>query len=154
MRVHSIGSTALKGSGISGLSVGPLLNTPDFNAHAINKDASLGAKPPFVERPIARTALFKTEDGNIHFRLYDGRPGSETFSGITPTQLVDAIKSEGDIEWGVFLDGGQTAKIGLRSESGVESLGNTHYLKWPAQEGGKYVWIPEVGRPVGSVIVV
>ncbi len=152
MKVHTIGSIAVDGPVKAALSVGPMLKTPDFESHPINKDSALGGKPPFLERPLARTALYESEDGTVHVRLFDGRPGSIICPGVTPSEVSEFIQAEGDTAWGCFLDPGQTAKLCVRLNSSVESLGNRHYLKWVAKPGKKYVWVPKIGRPTASVI--
>ncbi len=134
------------------LSVGPMLEMINFEEHPINKDASLGDKPPLLERPLARMTLYETEGNMVHFRLFDGRPGSERFTGVTPTEAVELIKSEGNIVWGCFLDSGQTAKLCVDKPSGIASFGNRHYLKWPERPGERYIWTPEIGRPTASTI--
>lgn len=154
MVVHTIGSLMLDGSLQGALSVGPALDTLDFDSHPINKDASLGSKPPFVERAMARAVLYETDENVVHIRLYDGRPGSEEFVGVTPSEAVQAIKAEGDVVWGCFLDPGQTAKLHVRRGDEIESYGNRHYLKWPEKPGDKYIWVPKIGRPVSSLIAV
>ncbi|HCH33962.1 MAG: hypothetical protein UY35_C0019G0007 [Candidatus Saccharibacteria bacterium GW2011_GWC2_48_9] len=151
MQVHLVGGMAVDAMR-GALSVGPMLSTGDFEAHPINKDASLGGKPPFLERPLARTTLYETEDGTVHVRLFDGRPGSEVCPGVTPSEVVKSVLGETAIAWGCFLDPGQTAKLCVRTGDEVESLGNRHYLKWATQSGEKYVWVPRVGRPTASVI--
>lgn len=151
MKVHTIGSLTLGSSLDGALSVGPMLDVDNFNDHSINSDASLGNKPPFIDRPMARTLLYEM-DGMVHVRLFDGRPGSEAFNGVTPKEAVDLVKGGGDFEWGCFLDPGQTAKLCIRNEDAIESYGNRHYLKWPSKPGGKYTWTPNVGRPVASAI--
>jgi hypothetical protein len=151
--VHTIDSLDMQ-NGIRGaLSVGPMIAESDFENHPINRDASLGSKPPFIERPLARTALFETVDNVVHFRLFDGRPGSSIFSGVTPSEAKAMILQDSDILWGCFLDPGQTAKLCARNNDAIDSFGNTHYLKWPiSPEETYYTWIPHIGRPVASII--
>jgi hypothetical protein len=152
LNLRTIDSLALD-SGLQGaLSVGPMLETADFTEHPVNKDASLGGMPPFVERPLARIALYESEDNMVHLRLFDGRPGSETFTGVTPSEAVKLVEADGSVVWGCFLDPGQTAKLCVRTPDGTVSLGNTHYLKWATNPGDKYIWTPEVGRPTASAI--
>lgn len=152
MTVKTLGGRALDGSIQGAISVGPMLDEQDFTNHPINSDKSLGSKPPFLDIPLARTVLYSRDNEEIHICLFDGRPGSPVFPGITPQQAADFIKSEGEVAWGSFLDPGQTAKLSIRSAEGVASYGNTHYLKWPEQPGDKFVWVPQVGRPVASTI--
>lgn len=152
MRVLTLGGIALDGSLQGALSVGPLIETEDFTAHPINKDLSLGGKPPFLDVPLARTVLYGTADEKVHVQLFDGRPGSPIFPGVTPREASRLVRQGEDVVWGCFLDPGQTAKLVVRSENDVESYGNTHYLKWPTEPGWKFVWTPKSGRPVASII--
>ncbi|HEX7368093.1 MAG TPA: hypothetical protein VF261_00360, partial [Candidatus Saccharimonadales bacterium] len=104
MRVHSIGDRTL--SGLQGaMSVGPMLGEADFENHQINRDKSLGGKPPFINVPIARVALYGSDNNRVHICLLDGRPGSPTFTGVTPDQAANIINSKDDVVWGCFLDG-------------------------------------------------
>lgn len=152
MRVLTLGGIALDGSLRGALSVGPLLETEDFTAHPINKDLSLGGKPPFLDVPLARTVLYGTADEKVHIQLFDGRPGSAIFPGVTPRDAARLARQNEDVTWGCFLDPGQTAKLVVRGENDAESYGNTHYLRWPTEPGGKFVWTPKSGRPVASMI--
>ena len=152
MQLRTIGNRAIDGSLQGAVSVGPMLDEADFTSHPVNSDKSLGGKPPFLDVPLARTVLYEAEDGRIHLRLFDGRPGSSVFPGVTPKQAAEAIKNEGDTTWGVFLDPGQTAKLVVRTPEELASYGNTHYLKWPTKTGDKYLWVPKTGRPVASMI--
>lgn len=155
LRIHSVDSFRAHKSN-SAISSGPLLDT-DCEQHPINSDLSLGSKPPFTNRPMARFAIFGTEQETVHLQLFDGRPGSATFSGVTPDEANKIISDRhGRVTWGCFLDPGQTAKLATRSQydKGTDSYGNMHYVRWPKKQTGKYRWIPEIGRPVGSIITV
>lgn len=152
MQLRTLGNKAIDGSLQGAVSVGPMLDVENFTAHPINEDKSLGGKPPFLDVPLARTVLYETENGIVHLRLFDGRPGSSIFPGITPSEAAQSIKSEGELAWGCFLDSGQTAKLVVRRDGDLASYGNTHYLKWPKQPGEKFVWVPKTGRPVASMI--
>ncbi|HSH55955.1 MAG TPA: hypothetical protein VK983_03955, partial [Candidatus Limnocylindrales bacterium] len=151
-RIETIDDQTI-GSDLQGaLSVGPLVRDSGYDDHPLNADASLGSKPPFSNRPLARTLLFETTDSRVHMQLMDGRPGSAAFSGVTPTEATDIILEENDITWGCFLDPGQTAKLCIQDESGIRSFGNHHYLKWPARSGQSYLWSPQHGRPTASIL--
>lgn len=151
MRVRTIGNMALDGALHGGMSVGPMIDTDNFSVHSINKDKSLGSNPPFLEVPLARTVLFETEHDVVHLRLFDGRPGSSIFPGVTPKQASRAVIDE-QVAWGCFLDPGQTAKLVVRTDEDIASYGNAHYLKWPQRPDEKYIWVPKTGRPVASMI--
>jgi len=137
------------------LSVGPLLSEADYTAHPINHDLSLGAKPPFTNRRMARLVLYMTQDNTTHLRLFDGRPDSSCFAGVTPTEAAQIVQAESAVRWGCFLDPGQTAKMYVQdAANGVRmNFGNRHYLQWPMHEDEPYTWVPDTGRPVASAIV-
>lgn len=151
-RVISLGDRAVDGSLRSGISVGPLLRPQNFNAHPINQDRSLGDKPPFTELPMARSALFETDDGRIHIRIFDGRPGSLHFPGVTPSKALELVCSDSTLVWGCFLDPGQSAKLAVRENSLVHTYGNAHYLRWPTHPDEDFVWEPDRGRPTANAI--
>ena len=136
----------------SAVTAGPSLLTPNFSEHSINSDPSLGGKPPFTERRMARMVLYHTAGGLTHLRLYDGRPGSKIFTGLTPTEAYRAIDAEDEVVWGCFLDPGQTAKLCVSQDDSLNAYGNRHYLQWPSQVGDSYVWVPDRGRPTSSII--
>ncbi len=152
MHVRTLGGKAIDGSLRGALSAGPMLETENFTSHPVNRDASLGGRPPFLDVALARTVLYETDDGMVHLRLFDGRPGSPVFPGVTPDQVVQFIASEENVTWGCFLDPGQTAKLVVRGNDDIASYGNTHYLKWPKQPGEKFIWVPKSGRPTASMI--
>lgn len=152
MRVRTIGERAIDSSLQGALSVGPMLSNENFAMHPINSDPSLGGRPPFLDVPLARTVLYETDEGMVHLRLFDGRPGSAVFPGVTPSQAARLIPDRENMMWGCFLDPGQTAKLVVRHGDDIASHGNTHYLKWPEYPGEKFVWVPKAGRPVASMI--
>lgn len=152
LRVLTLGNRAIDAGLQGGISVGPMLETEDFTSHPVNNDASLGGKPPFLDVPLARIVLYESASGMVHLRLFDGRPGSPVFPGVTPTQATESILDEDAVAWGCFLDGGQTAKLVVRMGNDLESYGNLHYLKWPKLPDDKYVWVPNTARPVASTI--
>jgi hypothetical protein len=154
MKVRNVGSLVIDRSLQGAFSAGPLLSESNFEQHAINSDSSLGSVGPFLERPLARTALYETDDGVVHVRLFDGRPGSETFPGVTPSEAVAMIREDNFVTWGCFLDPGQTAKLNVRHDEGVTSYGNRHYLKWATKPGERFDWVPELGRPVATMIAI
>lgn len=149
---RSLGNLALDKPSLSAISVGPSLHTADFSAHPINADHSLGDKPPFLDVPMARTMLYRTDDDRLHLRLFDGRPGSPVFPGVTPAEALKLTEDEGTITWGYFLDPGQTAKLCIQAMGRRFSFGNAHYLQWPSAPGEPFTWAPYRGRPDASVI--
>ena len=151
MTVKTLGGKAIDGALEGVFSAGPMLGETDFTNHPINSDKSLGGRPPFLDVPLARSVLYEA-DGKVHIRLYDGRPGSQVFPGLTPRQVADDVLAGANVEWGGFLDPGQTTKLVVRSDDGLESHGNRHYMKWPSQPGEKFIWVPNTGRPTASMI--
>jgi len=152
MQVHTLGEKAVDSALQGAISAGPMLDTENFTEHPINSDKSLGSKPPFLDIPLARTVLYETDNGVVHIRLFDGRPGSPIFPGIAPDQAAKAIKEETDVAWGCFLDPGQTAKLIIQGDEDIASYGNRHYLKWPQLPGERFIWVPKTGRPTASII--
>lgn len=152
MHILTLGSKAIDNSLRGAISVGPMLDTENFTTHPINADPSLGGKPPFLNVPLARTVLYETNDNRVHIQLFDGRPGSPVFPGVTPSQAAQLVERSSDVSWGCFLDPGQTAKLAVRGNDSIGSYGNTHYLRWPRWPGEKFVWVPKSGRPVASMI--
>lgn len=152
MRILQVG--CLRGDDLpdSAVSAGPSLQCPDFTAHPVNRDPSLGSRPPFADRRMARMALYGDRENQVHLRLFDGRPGSAAFPGVTPSEARDAIAADTGYRWGCFLDSGQTAKLWVSGEDGPASYGNRHYLRWPEDTAGTFGWVPDEGRPVASFI--
>ncbi len=151
-QIHSVGALTVDSELTGAFSAGPLLSTTDFDAHPINQDASLGSRPPFNERPMARIVLYKTADGLKGIRLFDGRPSSPAFSGVTPAEAKSILMNETKLDWGCFLDSGQSAKLCVNLGSTAMSFGNRHYVEWPNEQNKKFIWTPETGRPIANVI--
>jgi hypothetical protein len=136
------------------VSTGPGLDVTDFAAHPVNDDPALGSLPPFANRKMALLVLYQDQQSRTHLRLFDGRPGSPSFGGLTPAEARDAIAADTGFRWGCFLDPGQTARIWVNGPDGLTSYGNRHYLQWPADGTGRFTWVPGTGRPVPSIITV
>lgn len=96
--------------------------------------------------------LYADPQNRMHLRLFDGRPQSPVFPGVTPSEARDAIAADTGYRWGCFLDPGQTAKLWVGGDDGVTGHGNRHYLRWPDNPAGTFAWIPDQGRPVSSFI--
>lgn len=153
LRIDSIGPLHGERLPHAAITVGPSLGMLGLSVHPINHDHSMGDNTAFGNRRLPRMLLFTTADGHTHLRLFDGRPGSPTFTGITPDEASAAVSAEHDTTWGCFLDGGQTAKICIRDADGQHTTyGNRHYLQWPSNPDHGFLWTPDTGRPVGSLI--
>jgi hypothetical protein len=151
LRIGSIRGDNLPDSAVS---VGPSLDTEDFAAHPINHDPSLGSQPPFTERRMARLVLYEDLENKTHLRLFDGRPGSSDFRGVTPSEAKDSIAADTGYRWGCFLDPGQTAKMWVEEQGTPTSYGNRHYLRWPQHDKDGFTWVPDKGRPIPSFITI
>lgn len=153
LRIESIGPLSGERLPDAAVSVGPSLGLLGLAVHPINHDFSMGDNVGFGSRRLARMLLFATADGLTHLRLFDGRPESRTFTGVTPDEASAAVSSEHNVTWGCFLDGGQTAKLCIRDADGNHTTyGNRHYLRWPDEAEQGFRWTPDEGRPVGSLI--
>lgn len=124
--------------------------------HPINHDLSLGEKPPFTNRPMARSVVYKTITGNVVFEIFDGAPKTDLFKGVTPKEVGEILKNDGlNLEWAYFLDPGQSARLAVRHQDGtVQGFGNQHYIRWPKESNHPYIWAGEHGRAIPSVISV
>lgn len=149
--LHTIGPLTLR-SGQSAISVGPSLSYPDPATHPLNDDRSLGSYPLLKDRPSTRLVFYKTTDGTSHLRLFDGRPGSETFPGLTLDQTLATVRNHNDVASGCLLDSGNTSKLNVLRDGRLETFGNRHYLRWPPPGGAGFTWTPDAGRPVASLI--
>ncbi|HWO61208.1 MAG TPA: hypothetical protein VNO31_14365 [Umezawaea sp.] len=149
--VHTIGPLTLDGEW-NAISVGPSLAHPDPNTHPLNDDRSLGSYPLLRDRPSTRLVFYVTADGARHLRLFDGRPGSGTFPGLTLDQTLAAVRAGGDVVSGCLLDSGNTSKLNVVRDGRLTTFGNRHYLRWPRPGESGFTWTPDHGRPVASLI--
>ncbi len=138
----------------SAVSIGPNVHHfIDKKDHEINHDLSLGEHPPFGERRMARSVIYKDTDGNIHTRVFDGAPQTEHFQGITPQETALLLPKEA-VQWAYHLDPGQSSRLAVKELNGkVKTFGNQHYVRWPKKEEHPFLWSPSNGRRVPSAIV-
>jgi len=143
----------------SAISVGAAIEDGkgDLNMLPVNNDPSL-ANRPFLDKRTARAVAYKDVHG-IHLRVFDAARDSDFFKGLTPRETYDIIMAEsGDsMEWGVHLDGSQSARMMVRDEVQkiCEPYGNLHYTRWPTRaldRTDRYVFDPFRGRKVASSI--
>ncbi|MEU1965758.1 hypothetical protein ABZ541_13805 [Micromonospora sediminicola] len=152
LEIRSVGELHADAWPDSAVTVGPSLDVADFAAHPINTDRSLDVAPPFAPSRRARMVVFEDRVGRAHLRLFDGRPGSRVFQGVTPQEARDSVAADPGFRWGCFIDGGQTAKMWVALDGELTSFGNRHYLRWPKADENEFVWVPDTGRPISSII--
>jgi len=139
------------------ITIGPsIFDFENEKEHPINNDKSLGEKPPFVEERMARSVIYKTNAGELIFELFDGAPKTELFKGISPKEVYNFLTEENaDIEWGYFLDPGQSARLAVRhSDGSVVGYGNQHYIRWPKSSDQPFIWSGEHGRSIPSAVTI
>lgn len=123
----------------------------DQTDHEINHDPSLGSKPPFADRRMARTIVYKDMQDKIHVRVFDGAPHTANFKGISPQETSSVLPQE-TVQWAYHLDPGQSSKLVLRDNDLIKTYGNNHYLRWPKRPDRPFLWSPSNGRPVASAL--
>ncbi|GAA4962460.1 hypothetical protein GCM10023205_27800 [Yinghuangia aomiensis] len=149
LAIKSISSLRAENLPEFAVSCGPSLKTPDFAAHPINQDPSLGTRPVFADLQAIRMVVYGGLDERTHIRLFDGRPGSSTFPGVTPAQTRDIITADIGFTWGAHVDGGGSARISIVKDGVLRSFGNRQYLKWPRPGQDYFLWEREPpGRDV------
>jgi len=139
----------------SAISIGPSIDHFIYNNdHDINHDPSLGSRPPFVDRRMARSVIYKDIEGLIHLRVFDGAPRTKSFQGLAPQEVAKLIPPD-SVQWAYHLDPGQSSKLVTKPAEGkVESFGNNHYLRGPKNVNQTFLWNGPNGRPVASAITI
>ncbi|MFD9564088.1 hypothetical protein [Streptomyces sp. NPDC059994] len=66
---------------------------------------------------------------------------------MTPDEAARFATDTGDLVWGCFLDGGQSARLVTASPEGPVPYGNRHYLQWPAILPGPFRRFPTKAAP-------
>ena len=138
----------------SAISVGPSLLDARLAEHPLHREPSLGSSPLLGGQRAARLLYFRERDGACNLQLWDGRPGSAVCPGLTLDEVAERVRGEYAVVEGCFLDSGRTGKLCVADETGVHSLGNRHYLRWPVAGDDAFVWTPDAGRPVASLLVI
>ncbi len=136
------------------ITIGPnVYHFQNHEDHEINHDESLGSNPPFTERRMARSVLYKDKNGDVHFKIFDGVPKSSNFNSVTPQEVITIIPRE-TVQWAYYLDPGQSSKLAIKDENKISVFGNAHYLRLPQDSRKPYIWSPINGRKVSSAIVI
>ncbi len=151
VRIQTIGSLTLDASLDGAISVGPSLLHKDLASHPLHREHSLGSYPLLAHKRSARLVFFRCQEGWQHLCLFDGRPGSVDFQGVSLEEAVALVEERGVVA-GCFLDSGNTSKFAVRQQEELVSYGNRHYLQWPARPGEDYLWTPDTGRRTASLL--
>ncbi|MER7461578.1 hypothetical protein [Streptomyces sp. NPDC097981] len=135
----------------SGVSLGP--SVADAAAGTVPAyDGSLGVSP-FRDVRNSRTLVWTT-GREIVFRIYDGAPLTDSFRGVSPTEVAGLLGREGiALRDAHHLDGGQSSKIVFRDGGRTGVVGNLHYLKWPREPETEFCWRGVEGRLLNSCFV-
>lgn len=122
------------------VTIGPAIadGTKNLARININNDPSL-ANQPFLNDSSPRSVVYKTKDGALSLRIFDGARKSKAFSGVTPREVYEILQREhrGNIEWGFHIDPGQSVRLMVRhpfiggDHEKVVGYGNLHYERWP-----------------------
>lgn len=139
---------------LTAISVGPSLLDPRLAEHPLHREPSLGSYPLLGGQRAARLLYFRDREGACHLQLWDGRPGSAVCPGVLLDEVAERVCDEYAVVEGCFLDSGRTGKLCVADETGVYSLGNRHYLRWPVAGDDAFVWTPDAGRPTASLLVI
>ncbi|MBR7831821.1 phosphodiester glycosidase family protein [Actinospica durhamensis] len=117
-------------------------------------DASLGLSPFLPGARYARTLIGLAGDV-LHLRVLDGAPLVRHFQGVSCSETASLIEADGlDAEHVYHLDGGQSAKLALRRDGQDLVFGSMHYLLWPKQDDGAFLWRGGQGRLLRSALAV
>ena len=140
----------------SAMTVGPsVIHFSSNDDHDINHDRSLGDRPPFGNRRMARSVVYQTKDRTTYIEMFDGAPRTALFQGITPREVASLVYNGREIAWAYHLDPGQSSRIVVRHTDGaIIGYGNRHYVRWPKIPGHPLVWSGEHGRAVPSALVI
>ena len=136
----------------SAISIGPsVLHFLDHTDHEVNHDASLGSRPPFAPVRMARSIVYKLNNGTIVIKVFDGAPKTAHFKGISPQEVAHLMPSY--VEWAYHLDPGQSARLAISDGDHIHSYGNSHYVRWPKHPSGTLLWAGTHGRSVPSALI-
>ena len=140
-----------------GFSLGPTVASTARGETPPGYDESLGLPPFLPGARYARTLLGMSDDGILRLRVLDGAPLSRTFQGVSCAETAQVLQADGlDPERFHHLDGGQSSKLAFRRSDGAAPvvLGSMHYLLWPKQDEGAFLWRGREGRLLRSALTV
>ena len=138
----------------SGFSIGPSVAAAGRGEALDGYDASLGLSPFLPGARYART-LISLADDVVRLRVLDGAPLTHAFQGVSCSEAARIVEADGlDAEAVYHLDGGQSAKLAFRHGARDFVLGSMHYLLWPKQDEGAFLWRGREGRLLRSALTI
>ncbi|HTJ67574.1 MAG TPA: serine/threonine-protein kinase [Actinospica sp.] len=138
----------------SGFSIGPSAAAAGRGDALAGYDDSLGLSPFLPGARYARTLISLTDDV-LRVRVLDGAPLTHDFQGVSCSETARILEADGlDPEATHHLDGGQSAKLAYRHGRAPTVLGSMHYLLWPKQDEGPFLWRGHQGRLLRSALTV
>ena len=136
----------------SGFSIGPSVAAAGRGDAVDGYDASLGVSPFLPGARYART-LISLADDLLRLRVLDGAPLSRRFQGVSCAETASIVEADGLDPTSVFhLDGGQSAKLAFVRNGAAAVFGSMHYLLWPKQDEGEFLWRGTHGRLLRSAL--
>jgi Protein kinase domain len=136
----------------SGFSVGPSVAAAAQGDVLDGYDASLGVSPFLPGARYART-LISLADDLLRLRVLDGAPLSRTFQGVSCSETAQLVAADGlDPAHVYHLDGGQSSKLAFVRDGVPAVFGSMHYLLWPKQDAGDFLWRGTHGRLLRSAL--
>lgn len=138
----------------SGFSIGPSAAAAARGESLSGYDESLGLSPFLPGARYARTLIALTDDV-LRLRVFDGAPLTKDFQGVSCSETARILEADGlDAETTHHLDGGQSAKLAFRHGPETAVLGSMHYLLWPKQDAGAFLWRGRHGRLLRSALTI
>lgn len=137
----------------SGFSIGPSVAAAARGDALEGYDASLGLSPFLPGARYARTLISLADDGLLRLRVLDGAPLSRTFQGVSCSETARLVEADGLDPARVYhLDGGQSSKLAFTRAGAPAVFGSMHYLLWPKQDEGAFLWRGTHGRLLRSAL--
>jgi hypothetical protein len=137
----------------SGFSIGPSVAAAARGDALDGYDTSLGLSPFLPGARYARTLISLADDGLLRLRVLDGAPLSRTFQGVSCSETARLVEADVLDPARVYhLDGGQSSKLAFTREGAPAVFGSMHYLLWPKQDEGAFLWRGTHGRLLRSAL--
>ena len=148
--VDGVNSTEIE----SGFSIGPTVAAAAQGDALPGYDDSLGLSPFLPGARYARTLISLTDDV-LRLQVLDGAPLTRNFQGVSCSEAAHLVVEDGlDPRHVYHLDGGQSAKLAFHHLDETVVRGSMHYLLWPKQDHGAFLWRGAQGRLLRSALTV